>query len=114
VKLREMEMTRDRQMKGSEERIHINMSDEKFDRDIVEMKEQLSVMMKLLQERVEEDQRSGWILKQKVKWPIKQLIARKLRHILEVWLKTEGIFSEVDYGQRSLEDEQEVPVGCGA
>jgi hypothetical protein len=35
------------------------MSDEKFDREITEMKEQLNVMMKLLQERTKEDHRSG-------------------------------------------------------
>jgi hypothetical protein len=45
------------------------MSQEEFDREFVELKERLSIVMKLLQES-EENQRYGWNVKRKVKWPI--------------------------------------------
>ena len=51
-------MTTDDHVRGSE-RSHRKMSDEEFDREKAEMKEQLSVLMKLLQES-DEDQRCGW------------------------------------------------------
>jgi hypothetical protein len=52
------------------------MSQDELDREFVEIKERLSIIMELLQER-NENQRYGSRLKRKVKWPIHLLIARK-------------------------------------
>lgn len=59
-------------------------------------------MKELLQERTREDQRCGWKLKKKVKWPIVQLFARKLRHIFDVWMKTEEKLLKVEYRKPSF------------
>jgi hypothetical protein len=116
----EVKMTRDSQMKDSEESHNQiresakevgrnKISNEEFDREIVELKEQLSVMMKLLQEKVKEDQRYGWNLKKKVKWPIVQLYVRKLRqrlkHRLNAWIREEEL-REAEY-RESLEAGQQ-------
>ena len=62
------------------------MSDEKFDREMADMKAHIDMLMKLLQES-DENQRHGWILKKrKVKWPMLQV---KLKHKLSSWLKKE-------------------------
>jgi hypothetical protein len=74
-------MTRDNQMKGLKQSHNYmresakafgrnKISNEEINRELVELKEQLSVMMKLLREKVRESQRYGWNLKKKVKWPI--------------------------------------------
>ena len=66
------------------------MINEEFDRDLVELKERINMVMKLLQE---EHQRYGQNLKKKVKWSIEQLYVRKLRqslkHILDAWIREE-------------------------
>jgi hypothetical protein len=58
------------------------MSDEDFDREMIELKEQLNYVEQLLQE-IEGNQRCGWIMKKKARWPIKQLIARRKRYRLK-------------------------------
>ena len=102
----ERKMTTDSHAKGSsasQNRVKENastigrkrMSDEEFDREIVEMKIHLSVLMELLHEN-EEDQRYGWILrKRRVKWPMLQV---KLKHRLSAWLRKE--LRETEYELR--------------
>ena len=42
----------------------------------------------------------GWNLRKNVKWPIKELYEKKLKHRLSVWLKiTKEELSEAEYGQ---------------
>jgi hypothetical protein len=62
------------------------MSDEEFNREMIELKVRLNYVEQLLQE-YEENQRCGWIMKKKARWPIKQLIAREQRHRLKACLK---------------------------
>lgn len=50
--------------KGAKEICKRQMSQEELDKEILELKELLSKLMKLL----EEDQRQGWVLKKTVKW----------------------------------------------
>jgi hypothetical protein len=84
-----MEMTIDGHDRGSE-KIHNKrredakevgrkMNQEEFDREFTEVKERLSIILKLLQES-NEDQRWGWNVKKKVKWPIVHLSMKKLMH----------------------------------
>lgn len=54
------------------------MSQKEIDREIVEMKEQLGIMMMLLRES-ETDRRYGWRMKNQVAWPIKELFARNIQ-----------------------------------
>jgi hypothetical protein len=54
------------------------MSQEEFGRGFFEVKERLNIIMELLQE-IEEDQRWGWNVKKKLKWPIDKFYARKMR-----------------------------------
>jgi hypothetical protein len=94
-----MEMTIDSHDRGSE-RSHNQeerecqrnwrkqMSQEEIDRELVELKERLSIIMELLQES-NEDQRQGWNVRKKVKWPIVHLFMKKLMHIMNVFLRTE-------------------------
>jgi hypothetical protein len=78
------------------------MSQEEFDKELIELKERLSMIMKLLKE---ENHGYGWNLRRKVKWPIEQLYVRKLRHRLkhrlDAWIK-EPELREVEY-RKSLE-----------
>jgi hypothetical protein len=74
------------------------MSQWEIDRELVELREQLSYIRKLLQKRIEENQRQGWNPKKRVKWPLMQLFARKLRislrglkHRLSDWMKKDKI-----------------------
>lgn len=62
------------------------MSQEEVDQEFVEIKVQLNVLMELLQES-EEDQRCGWIMWNKMKWPKLQV---KFGHRLNAQLKDEG------------------------
>jgi DNA-binding transcriptional regulator GbsR (MarR family) len=95
-KLREEKMTINSHARGSKESysevkdfkvngIKTRKSDEEFEKEMVEMKAQLNVLKELLQK--EEDQKCGWVMKKVVRWPIKQLVARRQRHMLKVWLK---------------------------
>jgi hypothetical protein len=62
------------------------MSQEEFDKEFVELKERLGIVMKLLQER-QEDHRYGWVpRKRKVKW---YMLHVKLKHMLRAWLRKE-------------------------
>jgi len=59
------------------------MSQEEFDREMIEIKGKLSYMMKLLQEEeMQENQRRGWSMKKPVQWLVVQLFVNKLRKIL--------------------------------
>lgn len=51
---------------------------------------------------MEEDQRRGWNVRKKVKCPIVQLYARKLKHHFNVWSKREEKIKEVGY-RKTLE-----------
>ena len=62
-------------------------SQREFDKEFLEIKEGLSNLMRLLLEE-EENQSLGWILRRKVRWPVKRLFDRKLKHKVNVWLKT--------------------------
>ena len=65
----------------------------------------------LMQEQEKEDKKNGWILVKKVKWPIRELYERKLKHNLSAWLKKEEAeLSEAEYGKRSIGEEMEVDI----
>jgi hypothetical protein len=68
----EMKMTRYIQRKGLEKRIHNKMDAKELsiETKMDQLKERLSLMVKLLQERIEENQRCGWKMRKRVKWPI--------------------------------------------
>lgn len=53
---------------GHESVIHIKLSDQKFEREDVEMKVQLNLLLELLQEG-EEEKRCRCILRKELKWP---------------------------------------------
>jgi dynactin complex subunit len=87
------------------------MSQEELDREMVELRIQLSYIGKLLQRNIEENQRQGWNLKKKVKWHVMQLFARKLRrslrslkHRLSALLKKEKLRG-AEFRKRSLTEE---------
>ena len=65
------------------------MSQSKFDREVVELKERLSKVTKLLHEEATGGQYYVWRLKRRVQWPVKRLCARNLKHKLSVWVKKE-------------------------
>jgi hypothetical protein len=75
-----MEMTIDGHVIGSErshnrgkrmpKQVGRKMSQEELDREFTELKERLNIIMELLQES-DENQRYGWRLKRKDRWPIK-------------------------------------------
>jgi hypothetical protein len=54
------------------------MNQEEFDREFVELKERLGIVMDFLQES-DEHQRRGWNVKKKLKCPIVQFFVRELR-----------------------------------
>lgn len=77
----------------------------KFDKEFHEIKEGLSNLMRLLPKE-EENQSLGWILRRKVRWPVKKLFNRTLKKKINVWLKTldmEKKFKDIEQG--SLEEE---------
>lgn len=71
------------------------------EKEIVELKKILSILMTLIRESLN----CGWKLKKRVKWPIVQLYTRKVIHKVKVWVKTEEKLSRVAYGQRSMKRE---------
>jgi len=44
----------------------------------------------------------------KVKWSIKQLYERKLKHELNTWMKRDEELNGAEHGQRSLKEEAKV------
>ena len=54
-----------------------------FDREFLEIREGLSNLMRLLPE-AEENQNLGWILRGKVRWPVKKLFNRTLKQNINV------------------------------
>jgi hypothetical protein len=58
------------------------MSQEEFDREFTEVKERLNIIMELLQES-ERNQRWGWNVKKKVKWPIMTIVCKEVETKLE-------------------------------
>jgi hypothetical protein len=91
-------MTIENHAKGLGERIHNKIYAKEFGREITELKGKLSVIMKLLHEWMEEDQKCGWRMKKKVKWPIKHLYERNLRQWFNVWMKIEEEINGTEYG----------------
>jgi hypothetical protein len=65
------------------------MSDEEFDKEMVELKAQLNYVKQLLQKKVDENHRQGWNVRKKVKWPIVHLFMKKLMHMMNVFIKIE-------------------------
>lgn len=56
--------------------------------EIDEVKMKFDIVEMILQEQNnDEDQQCGWKLRNRVKWPIRELYERKLRHMLSAWLK---------------------------
>ena len=71
------------------------MSQEEFDKEIVQIKEKRSELIDLLQEG-EDYQRQGWILrKKKVKWPILQ--EKMDQRLLAWWNK---VLKETEYAKK--------------
>ena len=87
--------------KGLKENAKENgMSQREFDKEFLEMKEGLSNLIGLLPEEVE-NQNLGWIMRRKVRWPIKKLFNRTLKKKINVWLKTldmEQKFKDIEQG----------------
>jgi hypothetical protein len=79
-------MTTDGHDKGSGVS-HKNLNDETFEREIVEMEVQVSVLMEQLQES-DEDHICGWNVRKKVKCYIDKFFVRKLRQSLQIILTT--------------------------
>ena len=78
------------------------------------------MMGMLLQEMDNEDHIVGWKLKNKIKWPIRKLYARKLRKKLRHWMKAllrgKGLkFTEYNKEEKFhyCEREQEILLGEG-
>lgn len=59
------------------------MSQMEFGKEFLEIKEGLGNLMRLLLEE-EENQNLGWIMRRKVRWPVKKLFNRTLKQKLNV------------------------------
>lgn len=69
---------------------------------IVEVKMKLNIVEILLQEEEDEDQKHGWKLGKIIKWLVRKLYEKKLRHGLSAWLKKkEAKLGEAKHRQRS-------------
>ena len=78
---------------------------------MVELKMKLNILEMLLQNHMEEYWCYAYGLRKRVKWTIKELYERKLRHSLSAWLKmAEEELIEAKYGQRSMSEEVEVHI----
>ena len=87
-------------MKASD--IKRKMSDEEFDQEMDELKEGLSMVSMLLQKMENGDERIGWNHKKKIRWPIRKLDSKKLRHRMRVLLKGKEVrFSKYDEAKRA-------------
>ena len=87
---KERRMTTYRHVKGSiEGECHRGKKGDvkEFNIEMTQLKERLSVLKELLQENTK-DHNYGWKIKRRVKWPILTLFVRKLKHRINVWLKT--------------------------
>lgn len=62
--------------------ITIGVHDEEFEKEMVDLKARFDVLMELLQ-----NQKHGCIMKNIVRRPIKQLIARRQKHKLKILLR---------------------------
>ena len=78
------------------------MSDEEYERELVEIKAQLNALTKLIQHN-EDNQQYGWNLRKRVKCPVEILWAKKqrqkLRHRLKEELKTTECEEAVHRGE---------------
>ena len=87
--------------KGLKENAKENgISQMEVDKEFLEIKEGLSNVMRLLQE-AEKNQSLGWIMRRKVRWPLKKLFNRTLKKKMNVWLKTldlEKKFKDIEQG----------------
>ena len=63
--------------------IRKRMSQEEINREMAEINIQLSYMEQQLQSKVQKNQRQGWSMKKKFKWPVTQLFEEKMRKGLE-------------------------------
>ena len=61
-----------------------HMSDEEDGREIAETRVHLDILKEIIQEMENEYHLVGWNLKKKIKWPIRQLFARKLRKKMKI------------------------------
>jgi hypothetical protein len=75
------EVKKDVKVKGIEK-----MSNEEIVKEIVEVREQLDVLTEQWK-RDKEAHKCGWVMKKAARWPIQQLISRRQRHMLKVWIK---------------------------
>jgi len=64
------------------------MSDEEFDKKMVELKVQLNHVLEQMLHEYEYEQRQGWNVRNNVKWNTKPIYLRKVRKILKHGLKT--------------------------
>ena len=81
------------------------VSQSKFDRELIELKERLSLVTELFQEGNAENQLCGWKLRRKMKLPIENLYAKNLKHKFSVWVNEEENLNAVDH-------EEEVHIIC--
>jgi ribosomal protein L29 len=92
------------------------MSQEEIDRELDELRIKLNYLRQLLQRKVKENQRQGWNMKKKVKWPVKllfeDLIEKKLKETLEElkqrmndWMQKEKLRG-AEFKQRPLTEEE--------
>jgi hypothetical protein len=88
------------------------MSQEEIDKEMIELRVQLSHIRQLLQREIKENQRQGWSMKKRVKWPVMQLFEEKLRERLEKpkaeneCLDREGETQRSEFKQRPLTEEK--------
>ena len=77
------------------------MSDEEYDTQMTELKVHFALLKEMFWQNLD-DQYYGLVLKEKkIKWLVKRLFDRKLKHKVNVWLKTlqtRGKFRETKSG----------------
>jgi hypothetical protein len=75
---------------------HKKMRKEEMDKEIKETRERLDRMMQKMQQEAQGSWRYEWPMKQKVKWPIQQLISKKQKHMLRRWLRKDENLSDTE------------------
>ena len=81
------------------------MSQSEFDREVTELKKELSKVAELLHEEATKGQYYEWKLKRMVQWPVKRLCARNIKRRLSFWVKKEERLREAEH-------EEEVHMMC--
>ena len=83
------------------------MNQEDFDREMTEIIGELTYMEKLLQKKVDVNQKRGWNMKKPIRWPVVQLFVQELRNNLRKMKKKEKL-REVEFRYKPLTTQERV------